>query len=142
MTKLPVQLLYTFGEPRIPTRAHETDAGLDLYSPVTIDVLPMRVTPIDIEIAIALPPHTVGLILGRSGLSQSGLFPIGGVIDEGYRGPLRVTLANFSDMLYTVHQGDRIAQLVIFPIVTPEPEQMELGVDTQRGTAGFSSTGT
>ena len=96
-------------------------------------------------IAIALPgPEYVALVYARSGLGirhgvslSNGV----GVIDSDYRGEIMVGLTNLSDAPYTIHPGDRIAQLVVAPVVLPELERVEELDETGRGTGGFGSTG-
>lgn len=96
-------------------------------------------------IAIALPgPEYVALVYARSGLGirhgvslSNGV----GVIDSDYRGEIMVGLTNLSDVPYTIHPGDRIAQLVVTPVVLPELERVEALDETGRGTGGFGSTG-
>ena len=96
-------------------------------------------------IAIALPSADyVALICARSGLaSKHGITMANGVgvIDSDYRGELRVALFNESDTDYTIHDGDRIAQLMVLPVVRPTLEFVEELDETERGAGGFGSTG-
>ena len=96
-------------------------------------------------VAIALPgPDYVALICARSGLaSRHGITMANGVgvIDSDYRGELRVALFNESDTDYTIHDGDRIAQLMVLPVVQPALEFVEELDETERGAGGFGSTG-
>ena len=124
----------------VPTRAHATDAGLDLYSPDDYIIQPHGKAKIDTGVHVELPHNTVGLITSRSGLMNNGL-TTRGTIDEPYRGSIGVVLLNHTDKCYTVHRGDRIAQLVILPILRPELELVDKLDDTERGTNGFGSTG-
>lgn len=124
-----------------PTRAHDTDAGLDLYSPITRVLRPGETALIDLGVHIALPAHSVGMVKARSSLFKRGILT-DGTIDEGYTGPVCVMLYNASGALYTVQKGDRIAQLVILPILRPELEvQTAPLAETERGSGGFGSTG-
>lgn len=140
----------------MPTRAHEADAGLDLYAPCDIKVtgsfvmmspnsmfsdyvqICIGVATIDTGVHIELPPNTVGMI--KSLNHKYGLI-CEGVIDEGYTGSIRVKLYNLSAENYTIHKGDKIAQLVILPIVKPELELVDELEETERGDNGFGSTG-
>lgn len=144
----------------LPTRAHEGDAGLDIYSPVDVllspcdtgtavnsgsDIYSKPIT-IDSGIAIELKPGEVGLILPRSGSNKKGLHVYTGVIDSGYRGPLGIVVQNMNpDASFRILKGDRIAQLVILPVKSPKPVQVPaLSVSVRpgsRGTDGFGSTG-
>lgn len=131
----------------LPTRANPTDAGLDLYA-LDYEVLQYgtRVT-LRTGIGIALSPGTVGLIKDRSSMSNKGVHALGGVIDANYRGEIQVTLAviadsaDYSDADVIIHPGDKIAQLVIVAIYTPEVFEVEELETTDRNTNGFGSTG-
>ena len=111
--------------------------------PVTLAAGERRLIPTGI--AIALPgPDYVALVLARSGLGirQGVCLSNGvGVIDSDYRGELRVALYNESDTDYTIHDGDRIAQLMVLPVVQPVLEFVDELDETERGTGGFGSTG-
>lgn len=130
-----------------PSRATEGSAGLDLRAcldePVVIS--PRQLVSIPTGIAIALPgPEHVALVFARSGLGIKHGISLSngvGVIDSDYRGEIRVGLTNLSHIPYTVQPGDRIAQLVLTPVVTPELEIVAELEDTGRGTGGFGSTG-
>lgn len=139
----------------MPTRAHETDAGLDLYSredkvifPRKInnynrDLMPEKVSAMfDTGVHIAFDPGTYGKIESKSGLNvKHDVVSCGGVIDEGYTGSITVKLYNLGGKPYVVNKGDKIAQLVIQPYLTPEIELVnELDV-TERGDGAFGSTG-
>jgi dUTP pyrophosphatase len=127
---------------KIPDKAHETDAGYDLYSVEDIVVPSWGKALIDIGISIKLSEETAGLIWSRSGLAVKHDIEVGaGVIDEGYTGPVKVLLRNFSDVDYTVHKGDKIAQMIIHrgkrESYMTEVESLE---ETDRGDAGFGSS--
>ena len=125
----------------MPTRAHETDAGLDLYSPVEVLVRPKGAVTIDTGVHIELPENTVGMVKSKSGMNVHYGIQSEGVIDVGYTGSIRVKLYNHSDAIYLVYKGDKISQLVIMPILTPELELVDELGETERGTGGFGSTG-
>lgn len=125
----------------MPTRAHKTDAGLDLYSPYNQDVPPKRSVVIDTGVHIELPKRTAGLLVPKSGLSTKYNLLSSGLIDEGYTGSIRVQLYNHSDQWYSVKKGDKISQLVIFPIYTPNLELVDSLEATERGDKGFGSSG-
>ena len=130
-----------------PSRATEGSAGLDLAACIDRDVTiaPRQLVCIPTGVAIALPgPEYVALVFARSGLGiRHGIALANGVgvIDSDYRGELQVGLTNLSDTPYTIHPGDRIAQLVVTPVVLPQVEIVEELEDTGRGTGGFGSTG-
>lgn len=142
----------------MPTRAHETDAGLDLYSTedkiiypkgyVEIDERTLMKTyyvnygTFDTGVHIAFDHGTYGKIESKSGLNViNSVVSCGGVIDEGYTGSIKVKLYNFGTKPYHVHSGDKIAQLIIMPYLTPELELVDDLDDTERGDNGFGSTG-
>lgn len=123
----------------MPTRAHELDAGYDLYARETVRVYGAGV--FDTGVHFGIPEGYVGLIKSRSGLSMDRGLVCDGVIDAGYTGSVRVKLYNHSAVPYTVHAGDRIAQIVFVPICTPELVQVEHIGGGDRGSRGFGSSG-
>lgn len=125
----------------MPTRAHSDDAGLDLYAPEGTDVEVFLRRTIDIGVHVEIPKGYVGLIKSRSGLNRNHGVVCEGVIDAGYTGSIGVTLYNHSDEVFHVRAGDRIAQLLLVPIITPELEPVDELDDTERGNKGFGSTG-
>lgn len=126
----------------MPTRAYETDAGLDLYSPVEVDIPPRGSATIDTGVHVELPRNTTGFLKSRSGLNvKHGIQSGEGVIDVGYTGSIRVKLYNHSNDWYFVKKGDKISQLVILNILTPDLEVVEELDETERGSGGFGSTG-
>ncbi len=140
---------------KIPTKGSEYAAGFDLYADNfgdfksskdwTLMILPNETVKINTGIAVALPENTWGGVYARSGLSiKQGLAPANkvGVIDSDYRGPLIVALYNQSGYTQMIHQGDRIAQLVVHEFTPYEFEEVEELDNTSRGEGGFGSTGT
>ena len=127
-----------------PTRAHPTDAGMDLYSKET-KVVPARYyATFDTGVHIELPPGTVGMLKSKSGLNVKHHITSEGVIDVGYTGSIVVKLFNHGYDSYEVKAGDKITQLVIMPYVAPDLDGIEV-VDeldaTDRGDNGFGSSG-
>lgn len=125
----------------MPTRAHATDAGLDLYAPYTQEIPPKRSATFDTGVHIQLPEGTAGLLVSKSGLNCNHSLTSTGLIDEGYTGGIRVTLHNHSNLWYRVKKGDKISQLVIVPVIRPELELVDKLDDTERGDKGFGSSG-
>ena len=126
---------------KMPTRAHSTDAGLDLYAMDT-QVVPAKDSAIfDTGVHMELPDGTVGFLKSKSGLNVNYGITSEGVIDVGYTGSIKVKLYNQSGRDYTVKAGDKISQLVILPILTPYLELVDKLEDTERGDGGFGSTG-
>lgn len=125
----------------IPTRAHKTDAGLDLYSPIDFIIPPGGSVTIDTGVHIQLPPDTVGLLKSKSGLNVNHGIIGEGVIDVGYTGAIRVKLYNLGRRRYKGKQGDKITQLLVLPCLFPSVEVVADLDETERGTNGFGSTG-
>jgi len=140
-----VQILDERG--RVPLKASEDAAGLDLYACTDDDdvfMLPGTTTSIGTGIAVSIPRGYFGAVFARSGIAlRKGLRPANcvGVIDADYRGELIVPLHNDTDKSQVIHLGERIAQLVILPCPTVEVRTVENLGNTQRGTGGFGSTG-
>ena len=125
-----------------PTRAHETDAGLDLYSR-ELQIVPAKESAIfDTGVCVELPRGTCGILVSKSGLNIKYGITSEGLIDEGYQGSIKVKLYNNSGRDYYVGLGEKISQLIVVPVLY---EDVELVDDfdhfTQRGTDGFGSSG-
>ena len=125
----------------MPTRAHSMDAGLDLYSPVDVMIMPQANAVIDTGVHVELPPGSVGFLKSKSGLNVRHGILGEGVIDAGYTGSIRVKLYNHGSDPYCIQRGDKVTQLVILPVLLPDLEQVDRLEDTERGVGGFGSTG-
>ena len=130
----------------VPVYGSILAAGADLYACIdkTIAIWPGDTIPIPTGIAMEIPEGYVGLIYARSGLAcKSDLAPANkvGVIDADYRGEILVALHNHGKIIRYIEPGDRIAQLVIAPVIQGDFHVVEALGDTQRGTGGFGSTG-
>lgn len=130
-----------------PTRAHATDAGADLRSTSDITIYPNEIKSVGTGVAMKIPEGYVGLVFSRSGMGKSGVTLANsvGVIDAEYRGELKVMLQNFGQDPFQINIGDRIAQIVLMPIILPEFQQFEGSEEdwnnSARGTNGFGSSG-
>lgn len=125
----------------MPTRAHQWDAGLDLYA-VEGKTIPARGSArFDTGVHIDLPPMSVGFLKSKSGLNVNQSLTSEGVIDAGYTGSIMVKLYNHSDTPYEVQTGDKISQLVILPVMMPDLILVDDLEQTERGDGGFGSTG-
>jgi dUTP pyrophosphatase len=128
-------------EAKIPVRQTEGSAGFDLHSIDEVSVWPREWVRIRTGVAATIPPGCVGLIKPRSSLAvRHGIGVMAGVIDNDYRGELMVVLINHGEDRFDISVGDRIAQLIVTPIVTESIEVAWLD-DTARGANGFGSTG-
>jgi dUTP diphosphatase len=132
-------------EARLPTRAYDGDAGLDLYAlePAALD--PGRRTSLRTGIAVEIPDGYAGLVLPRSGLAARhgiALVNAPGLIDAGYRGEVNVLLLNTDPTTaVSIAAGDRIAQLVLIRVELPEVIEVEEVALSERGGGGFGSSG-
>lgn len=127
----------------MPTRAHSLDAGLDLYMPQTITVHRFaKCFTVDTGVHIEIPEGYVGFLKSKSGLNIKFGLTGEGVIDAGYTGSIKVKMYfNHEHEAMTFKKGDKIIQLVILPILTPELELVDELESTERGDNGFGSTG-
>jgi dUTP pyrophosphatase len=126
----------------VPHYAHPDDAGFDLFSINNIEIPPRSRAQVSIGIAMEIPEGFVGLIWDKSGLSHKhGLKTLGGVIDAGYRGEVKVGLINLSAETYLLEKGHKVAQMIIQKKETCEIVEVDDLSDTLRGEGGFGSTG-
>lgn len=127
----------------MPVRAHDTDAGADLRSPVDALVPAMGSCVIDTGVHIQIPHGYVGMLKSKSGLNVKHGITSEGVIDEGYTGSIMVKLYNNSNRYspYFIDRGDKITQLVIVPCEYVDFDLVDDLDDSERGDGGFGSTG-
>jgi dUTP pyrophosphatase len=129
----------------LPTRAHPSDAGLDLYALEEAVLAPGERASIGTGIAVEIAEGQAGLVLPRSGLAARhgiSLVNAPGLIDSGYRGEIRVLLLNTDrEAPFTVSPGERIAQLVLMRVETPEVVEVQELARSDRGAGGFGSSG-
>jgi dUTP pyrophosphatase len=129
----------------LPTRAHDSDAGLDLYSAEGARIVPGARATVGTGLAVAVPEGLAGLVLPRSGLAlKHGVTLVNspGLIDPGYRGEVLVVLLNTDGTTdFHVSPGDRIAQLLLVPIATVSPLEADALDQSVRGSGGFGSSG-
>lgn len=144
MNSIPVKKLHPNAV--IPTYGTPFSAGADLYACLGEDLVltPGETKKVPTGIAVEIPVGYVGLVYARSSMgTKRGLAPANkvGVIDSDYRGEILVFLHNHSREKQTVANGERIAQLVIAPVLAPAFQEVEELSETVRGTGGFGSTG-
>ena len=138
--KLNIKKLHP--DAKIPTYAHEGDAGFDLYACEDVVVAPGERVLVSTGIAMEIPSGFVGLIWDKSGLSNThGLKTLGGVVDAGYRGEVKAGLINLGIEEYHVGLGHKVAQMLIQKVEHAEIYEVSELSNTLRGEGGFGSTG-
>lgn len=142
----PVRIKKLDPRAKLPVYGSADAAGADLCALTDDDITlaPGETTFVHTGLAAAIPQGYVGLVCARSGLaSKQGLAPANkvGVVDADYRGELMVALHNHSGEARVIHNGDRIAQMVILPYLTADFVLSEELDETERGEGGFGSTG-
>ena len=128
----------------MPTRAHAGDAGIDLHARETTTLQPGEWAMIPTGVAVAIPAGHVGLVAPRSGLAaRHGISVVNGpgVVDTGYRGEINAILINHGTEAITFERGDRIAQMLVTPIVEADTVEVDTLPDSDRGAGGFGSSG-
>lgn len=140
--EIEVKLLNDIAQ--MPSRAHATDAGADIRACEHAAIMPGEYKTVSTGVSVKIPPKYVGLAFSKSGQGIKGISLANsvGVIDSDYRGELKATIRNDSDIVYNIFPGDKIFQLVVVPIALPKfVEPTGDWNDTVRGTGGFGSTG-
>jgi len=131
---------------RLPARAHDGDAGLDLHALEAFELAPGERAMVRTGVAVEIPDGHAGLVLPRSGLAHRhgiALVNAPGLIDAGYRGEVCVLLLNTDrDAPFAAAAGDRIAQLVLVRVEAPEIAEVDALAESARGAGGFGSSGT
>lgn len=125
----------------VPTRAYDTDAGADIRCVLGFTLQPHNTVKISTGVHVELPPNTKCEVKSKSGLWVEHGIITTGLVDEGYDGMIRVRLANLSEEPHIFKPGDKIAQLVISPVLYPTYEQAQSIRAGDRGSHGFGSTG-
>jgi len=129
-------------EAKTPIYTLKNDAGMELYSVQDLTVEPGKILTCETGITMAIPVGYVGLIWDKSGVAfKGGIKTMGGVIDSSYRGEIKIILTNLSDKAYVINKGDKVAQMLIQKVESPDIEEVEVLDDTERGEGGFGSTG-
>lgn len=125
----------------MPTRAHETDAGLDLYTREDAYIPAHGYCIFDTGVRAEIPSGYVGFLKSKSGLNVKHNLVSEGVIDAGYTGSIVVKLYNFGDLPYSFKKGEKISQLVVLPCSLEKVELTDAFTKTSRGDCGFGSSG-
>ena len=126
---------------RPPAYAKAGDAGADLRVSHSSNVGKGQRRALHTGVALSIPEGYVGILTGRSGLSRKGVHVATGIIDSGYRGSIGITLTNNGDETLHLRAGDRVAQLLIMPVVACEFVGADELDETERGEGGFGSSG-
>ena len=126
---------------RAPEKAHKTDVGYDIFSPIDIVVPAHRSVFIDSGVHIQIPHGVAGVLISKSGLNVKHGITSTGLIDPEYTGSIGVKLYNNSGTDYRVNAGDKITQIMLVPFLSVKLAQVETLEKTQRGDGGFGSTG-
>ena len=142
----PVRVKKLHPNAKLPTYGSPEAAGADLYACLeeAVTIQPGEVYWVPTGIALEVPKGCAGLVYARSSMGvKRGLAPANkvGVVDSDYRGEIKVVLLNHSNQPQTLEPGERVAQFVITPVLTPAYEEAEDLSDTSRGIGGFGSTG-
>jgi len=142
LTRLPVRRLRP--EAVLPSRAYEGDAGLDLSAAEAVVLAPGERAVIGTGLAVAVPEGHAAFVQPRSGLAaRHGITIVNapGLVDSGYRGEVKVVLLNTGSEPFAVDPGMRIAQLVVLPVASPDPVEVDELPGTERGERGHGSSG-
>jgi dTMP kinase len=126
---------------KLPLKAHAGDAAYDLYSTDYYSLPPYGQALVSTGLKMAIPGGYAGLIWDKSGLAGEGITTMGGVIDSNYRGEIKVVVKNLSEIIFNIVPGQKIAQILIQPIVDLEIKEGKITDDTERRENGFGSSG-
>lgn len=126
---------------KMPTKAHRTDAGFDIYVPERVVVHRKDSVVVDTGVHIEIPEGYVGLLKSKSGLNVKSGIVGEGVIDAGYTGSIVAKLYNNGNESVCFEEGQKIIQIVFLPIPDVDLELVENFIETERGANGFGSSG-
>lgn len=136
---------------RMPTRAKDGDAGLDLYASEDVFIPQGATAVVPVGVATEIPINTMLKIEDRSSMAAKGLRTGAGIVDQGYRGEIKVVMHNLTciedsdPVLFKkgkkIKKGDKVAQAILHPILLPIPYEVKELSDTSRGSGGFGSSG-
>jgi len=126
---------------KLPTKAHSSDAGFDLYADTYYSIMPYGQALVGSGIKMAIPNGYAGLIWDKSGLANLGITTMGGVIDCAYRGEIKVVVKNLSEDIFNIVPGQKIAQIIIQEAPLFNIVENKINEDSERGDKGFGSSG-
>lgn len=125
----------------MPEKAHNSDAGFDLRTPIDTYIAPLGSVTIDTKVHMVIPDGYAGVIISKSGLNMKHDLTSTGLVDAGYTGTIQVKLYNNGDHLHSFNKGDKISQIMIVPIPEVKLIKTESLEETERGANGFGSSG-
>jgi dUTP pyrophosphatase len=126
---------------KLPKYHHPGDVGMDLYAMETVTIPPSGHHRFWHGFAMEFPEGYAAIIKDKGSISKAGLHQMGGVFDAGYRGEYNTHLVNLGSEPYTVEEGDKVSQLIIYPVIIAELEEVDELSDSARGEGMFGSTG-
>ena len=128
-------------EAKLPEKAHQSDAGYDLFAVENVSIPPYGQAKIGTGVKMAIPQNFAGLIWDKSSLAAQGLKTMGGVIDSGYRGEIIIIAKNLTEEFFNITKGQKVAQIIIQEIGDIPLIETEISDSTERKDSGFGSTG-
>lgn len=128
-------------EAKLPSYAHKGDVGMDIYSLEDKVLKPGEHHIFFVGFAMEFPVGYAAIVKDKGSVSKAGLHTMGGVYDAGYRGEYNIHLVNLNDKEYKVEKGDKIAQIIIYPVEIPTIKEVKELSETSRGEGRFGSTG-
>ncbi len=128
-------------EAKLPTYAHPGDVGMDLYATEAVIIPPMGHMRIWHGFALEFEVGYAAIVKDKSSISKAYLHTMGGVFDAGYRGEYNTHLVNLGTEPYTIEAGDKVSQLIIYPVAIAELEETDTLSESARGEGSFGSTG-
>lgn len=126
---------------KLPTYAHPGDVGMDMYAMETVTIPPMGHHRFFHGFALEFPEGYAAIVKDKSSISKAGLHTMGGVFDAGYRGEYNTHLVNLSGEPYRIEEGDKVSQLIMYPVAIAQLEEVPELSDSSRGMGAFGSTG-
>ena len=126
---------------KLPQYANPGDVGMDMYAMETAIIPPMGHYMFWHGFALEFPEGYAAIVKDKSSISKAGLHSMGGVFDAGSRGEYNTHLVNLCSESYTVEEGDKVAQLIIYPVAIAELEEVDILSESVRGEGAFGSTG-
>ncbi len=138
---LKIKIKQLSPEAKLPSYAHPGDVGLDLYSLEDYELKPGEHHIFFLGFALEFANGYAGIVKDKGSIAKAGLHTMGGVYDAGYRGEYNIHLVNLSNRSYAIKTGDKIAQLIIYPVAIAELEEVPELSDSSRGQGRWGSTG-